>query len=186
MDYKDFVSDARSPSECQTFSRNRVPYQRPSRTRPRTRSVSQSYTGPRAVSSPKEEKSRDFFSSIFGRFSSSSLYRRSPRKNYMYHKAKMLCRLLRDLVHYMKRNPYKVIELIIIPLLVSGTFSKLLAKFGIRLPASLQKALRNIAGIGKLWIKLSPNPECKTKKCQKFAKNSGGIISFEWKHLKLL
>ncbi|RKF54787.1 hypothetical protein OnM2_094002 [Erysiphe neolycopersici] len=76
----------------------------------------------------------------------SSYYRRSPRRNYLARTFKKLRRLLRDLVFYMKRHPYQVLLLVIMPLILSGTLAKLLAKFGIRLPAGLQKALKIVTG----------------------------------------
>ncbi|KAI6250534.1 hypothetical protein HI914_01887 [Erysiphe necator] len=81
---------------------------------------------------------------------SSSYYRRSPRSKYLARTFKKLRRLLRDLIYYMKRHPYQVLVLVILPLLFSGTLAKLLAKFGIRLPVGLKKALKIVSeSVGK-------------------------------------
>ena len=46
-------------------------------------------------------------------------------------------RLLRDIYDYARRNPVKVLMLVVIPLLTSGVLQKLLAMIGIRLPKGL-------------------------------------------------
>lgn len=56
--------------------------------------------------------------------------------NRIYHK---LRRLFRDLVYYAKKHPMKVFILVIMPLITGGALTGLLAKFGIRLPAGLEK-----------------------------------------------
>ncbi|KAI1003406.1 hypothetical protein K3495_g4799 [Podosphaera aphanis] len=90
------------------------------------------------IGEPKQSKRHS--SSLFGGHSS-SYYRRSSRKSYMTRMYKKLRRLFRDLAHYVKRHPLKVFMLVILPLITSGALAALLAKFGIRLPTSLQKAL---------------------------------------------
>ena len=87
-------------------------------------------------------------SSVFGRHSSSSssYYRRSPRPNYLTRLYKKLRRLLRDLIYYIQRHPLKVFTLVILPLITSGALATLLAKFGVRLPPSIQRALSLAAG----------------------------------------
>ncbi|KAK0100270.1 hypothetical protein ONS95_008230 [Cadophora gregata] len=80
--------------------------------------------------------------------SSSSFYKRSPRHGYlsrMYHK---LRRLLRDLVYYMKKHPMKVFILVIMPLITGGALTGLLAKFGIRLPAGIERMFGMAGGAG--------------------------------------
>ena len=52
---------------------------------------------------------------------------------------KHLKRLLRDLVDYAKRHPLKVFMLVIVPL--SGALISLLARFGLRLPPSVERML---------------------------------------------
>ncbi|KAI1365693.1 hypothetical protein F5Y08DRAFT_170451 [Xylaria arbuscula] len=81
---------------------------------------------------------RSFFSTG-GR--SPSYYKRSPRANFMTRAYKKLKRLLRDLVYWAKRHPFKVFMLIIMPLITGGALTALLARFGLRLPAGIQRML---------------------------------------------
>ncbi|KAG5945084.1 hypothetical protein E4U53_006759, partial [Claviceps sorghi] len=71
----------------------------------------------------------------------SSYYKRSPRPNFVQRTYKRLRRLLRDLVHYAKRHPWKVFFLVIMPLVTTGVLSSLLARFGLRIPPSLERLL---------------------------------------------
>ncbi|KAI0401842.1 hypothetical protein F4802DRAFT_578603 [Xylaria palmicola] len=80
---------------------------------------------------------RSFFS--IGR--SPSYYKRSPRANFMTRAYKKLKRLLRDLVYWAKRHPVKVFMLVIMPLITGGALTALLARFGLRLPAGIQRML---------------------------------------------
>ncbi|KAI0485991.1 hypothetical protein F4859DRAFT_468500 [Xylaria cf. heliscus] len=80
---------------------------------------------------------RSFFS--MGR--SPSYYKRSPRANFMTRAYKKLKRLLRDLVYWAKRHPVKVFMLVIMPLITGGALTALLARFGLRLPAGIQRML---------------------------------------------
>ncbi|EKD17251.1 hypothetical protein MBM_04828 [Drepanopeziza brunnea f. sp. 'multigermtubi' MB_m1] len=80
--------------------------------------------------------------------SSSSAYRRSPRTGFMQRMYNKLRRLLRDLVYYMKRHPMKVFVLVILPLITGGALAALLAKFGIRMPAGLEKMFYQAGGSG--------------------------------------
>jgi hypothetical protein len=50
-----------------------------------------------------------------------------------------LRRFLRDLYSYMRRHPIKVFVLVIMPLLTGGALTKILAKFGVRLPKGLEE-----------------------------------------------
>jgi hypothetical protein len=50
-------------------------------------------------------------------------------------------RLFRDIVRYARRNPMKVLMMVILPLLTSGVLPKLLAMIGIRLPHGVTSAL---------------------------------------------
>ncbi|CAK7198665.1 hypothetical protein SEUCBS139899_001329 [Sporothrix eucalyptigena] len=90
--------------------------------------------------------SRSIFSS-FGRAghgSSSSYYRRSPRSNFMQRAYKKLKRLIRDLIYYAKKHPLKVFMLAIMPLITGGALTALLARFGLRMPQSLER----MVGVG--------------------------------------
>ncbi|KAI1172550.1 hypothetical protein F4777DRAFT_511341 [Nemania sp. FL0916] len=80
---------------------------------------------------------RSFFS--IGR--SPSYYKRSPRANFMTRAYKKLKRLLRDLVYWAKRHPMKVFMLVIMPLITGGALTALLARFGLRLPAGINRML---------------------------------------------
>lgn len=73
--------------------------------------------------------------------SSTSSYRRSPRPSFLNRAYKQLKRLLRDLVYYAKRHPIKVFTLVVLPLLTGGALTALLARFGLRLPPSLERML---------------------------------------------
>ncbi|CAK7274061.1 hypothetical protein SEPCBS119000_005977 [Sporothrix epigloea] len=90
--------------------------------------------------------SRSIFSS-FGRLgaaaggSSSSYYRRSPRSSFLQRSYKKLKRLIRDLIYYAKKHPLKVFMLAIMPLITGGALTALLARFGLRLPQSLERML---------------------------------------------
>jgi len=72
---------------------------------------------------------------------SPSYYKRSPRPNFVSRVIRRLKRLLRDLIYYAKRHPLKVFMLVIMPLITGGFLTALLAKFGLRLPASITKML---------------------------------------------
>ena len=52
-----------------------------------------------------------------------------------------LRRLIRDLVHYAKRHPWKVFFLVVMPLFTTGVLGGLLARFGLRIPPSLERML---------------------------------------------
>ncbi|KAI6378427.1 hypothetical protein MCOR25_002293 [Pyricularia grisea] len=77
----------------------------------------------------------------FGGGRSPSYYKRSPRQNFMQRAYKKLKRLLRDLVHYAKRHPYKVFMLAVMPLITGGALTALLARFGLRMPPALESML---------------------------------------------
>jgi hypothetical protein len=82
----------------------------------------------------------------FGR--PSSYYKRSPREGYLRRIFHRLRKLLRDLLHFMKKNPLKVFMLVIMPLITGGALTTLLARFGIRLPAGLEKMFGGRGGRG--------------------------------------
>ncbi|CAK7208373.1 hypothetical protein SBRCBS47491_000070 [Sporothrix bragantina] len=89
--------------------------------------------------------SRSIFSS-FGRTGggSSSYYKRSPRSSFMQRAYKKLKRLIRDLIYYAKKHPLKVFMLAIMPLITGGALTALLARFGLRMPQSLER----MVGVG--------------------------------------
>ncbi|KAJ8070087.1 hypothetical protein OCU04_000482 [Sclerotinia nivalis] len=72
---------------------------------------------------------------------STSHYKRSPRPNYLKSIYAKLRQLLRDLIYYMKRHPFKVFMLVIMPLITGGALAGLLKKFGVRLPGGLEKMI---------------------------------------------
>jgi hypothetical protein len=57
-------------------------------------------------------------------------------------------RLLRDLVYYAKRHPVKVFALVVMPLVTGGFLTALLARFGLRLPAGLERMMGMAAKAG--------------------------------------
>ncbi|KAH7272437.1 hypothetical protein FSOLCH5_007347 [Fusarium solani] len=79
-------------------------------------------------------------SSFFGN-SRSSYYKRSPRQGFIQKTYKQLKRLLRDLVHWAKRHPWKVFFLVIMPLITGGALTALLARFGLRIPPAIERML---------------------------------------------
>lgn len=87
---------------------------------------------------------RSFFS--LGR--SNSYYRRQPRSSFLQRTLKKLKRLLRDLMYYAKRHPFKVFMLVIMPLITGGALTALLARFGLRLPPSIERMLGVAARAG--------------------------------------
>ncbi|KAI1408741.1 hypothetical protein F5Y13DRAFT_171670 [Hypoxylon sp. FL1857] len=87
---------------------------------------------------------RSFFS--LGR--SNSYYRRQPRSSFLQRTLKKLKRLLRDLIYYAKRHPFKVFMLVIMPLITGGALTALLARFGLRLPPSIERMLGVAARAG--------------------------------------
>ncbi|CAM1506547.1 Fc.00g061880.m01.CDS01 [Cosmosporella sp. VM-42] len=79
-------------------------------------------------------------SSFFGG-NRSSYYKRSPRQGFLAKTYKHLKRLLRDLVHWAKRHPWKVFFLVIMPLVTGGALTALLARFGLRMPKGIERML---------------------------------------------
>jgi hypothetical protein len=71
----------------------------------------------------------------------SSYYKRSPRQGFIQKTYKQLKRLLRDLVHWAKRHPWKVFFLVIMPLITGGALTALLARFGLRIPPAIERML---------------------------------------------
>ncbi|XXG94915.1 hypothetical protein Hte_001174 [Hypoxylon texense] len=87
---------------------------------------------------------RSFFS--LGR--SNSYYRRQPRSSFVQRTLKKLKRLLRDLIYYAKRHPFKVFMLVVMPLITGGALTALLARFGLRLPPTIERMLGVAAKAG--------------------------------------
>ncbi|EGY20671.1 hypothetical protein VD0002_g1052 [Verticillium dahliae] len=79
-------------------------------------------------------------SSFFG-FSRPSYYKRSPRGGFLHKAKKTVKRLWRDLMRLLKENPGKVVMLVLMPLLTGGFLTALLAKFGLRLPPSVERMI---------------------------------------------
>ncbi|GES64549.1 hypothetical protein ATEIFO6365_0009003800 [Aspergillus terreus] len=71
-------------------------------------------------------------------FSSSSSSRRArPRSGFIHRIVRYIKRLLRDIYSYARRHPFKVLLLVVVPLLTSGVLQRLFAMIGIHLPKSL-------------------------------------------------
>jgi hypothetical protein len=70
-----------------------------------------------------------------------SYYKRSPRHGFVHRAYKQLKRILRDLVSYAKRHPMKVFMLVLMPLITGGALTALLARFGLRMPPTLERML---------------------------------------------
>jgi len=67
----------------------------------------------------------------------SSYYRRQPRQGFVQKIMTMIKRILRDLIRYAKRNPVKLVMLVVMPLITGGALTGLLARFGMKLPSAL-------------------------------------------------
>lgn len=70
-----------------------------------------------------------------------SYYKRSPRGGFLHKIRKTVKKLWRDLMRLLKENPLKVVMLVIVPLITSGLLTGLLARFGLRLPAGVEKMM---------------------------------------------
>ena len=80
-----------------------------------------------------------YSSSSSHRRSSSSSYRRRPRDGYIQRMIQQLRRFLRDLIAYARRNPMKVVMMVIMPLITGGALTGILRRFGIRLPPGMAR-----------------------------------------------
>ena len=78
---------------------------------------------------------------IFGGPGRPSYYKRSPRKNFIERAYRKLKHLLRDLTRHARRNPFKVFMLVLVPLVACGALTALLARFGLRLPAYVERLI---------------------------------------------
>ncbi|KKA29432.1 hypothetical protein TD95_002696 [Thielaviopsis punctulata] len=79
--------------------------------------------------------------SFFGA-SRPSYYKRSSRPGFMVRAYRHLKRILRDILHWAKRHPIKVFMLVLLPLITSGALVALLARFGLRIPATIERWIR--------------------------------------------
>ncbi|KAM3074395.1 hypothetical protein ACMFMG_002799 [Clarireedia jacksonii] len=125
-----------------------------------TSSSSHHHSGGSPKSTHSRDRSRSRTRSIFGdsKHSSSkssffgfnsrptSHYKRSPRSGFLKRMYAKLQKLLADLIYYMKRHPVKVFVLVIMPLVTGGALAGLLKRFGIRLPAGLDKLMGGRGG----------------------------------------
>ncbi|KAJ5961053.1 uncharacterized protein N7479_008203 [Penicillium vulpinum] len=82
--------------------------------------------------------------SVLSSFSSSSR-RARPREGFVQRMIRDIKRLFRDIYRWARRNPMKVLMMVIVPLLTSGVLPKLLAMIGIRLPHVVTSALGGAA-----------------------------------------
>lgn len=71
--------------------------------------------------------------------SGSSYYKRSSRQGFLQRAYRRLKKLLRDLARWAKRHPWKVFFMVIMPLVTGGALTALLARFGLRIPRSLER-----------------------------------------------
>ena len=74
------------------------------------------------------------YSSSSRHHSSTSRYKRSPRDGYLTHLYHKFRHLLRELMAYARRHPYKIFFMVIMPLVSGGVLHKLARQFGIILP----------------------------------------------------
>ncbi|KAH8422917.1 uncharacterized protein LDX57_000673 [Aspergillus melleus] len=74
-------------------------------------------------------------------FSTSSSRRARPRSGFIQRVVHFIKRLMRDISNYARRHPFKVLLLVVVPLLTSGVLQKLLAMIGIRLPRNILGSL---------------------------------------------
>ncbi|KAL8807507.1 MAG: hypothetical protein Q9182_000672 [Xanthomendoza sp. 2 TL-2023] len=77
---------------------------------------------------------------------SSSYYKRRPRDGYIQRMIHQIRRLLRNLVSYARRHPFKVFMLVIMPLITGGALHNILRQFSIHLPAGLSSLVGGYGG----------------------------------------
>ncbi|KIW30278.1 uncharacterized protein PV07_06033 [Cladophialophora immunda] len=82
-----------------------------------------------------------FFSGFGGGGGSSSRRGHSSRARPRSGFINRIRRFLREIYHWMRRNPIRTFVLVILPLITGGALSKLLGTVGIRLPAGLQRMM---------------------------------------------
>ncbi|KAI9840979.1 MAG: hypothetical protein M1838_003813 [Thelocarpon superellum] len=91
-------------------------------------------------SSHSHSSSRRHSSSAYYRPSStysSSSSRRRPRDGFIQRIIYQMRRFMRDLIAYARRNPMRVVMMVIMPLLTGGALTGVLRRFGIRMPPGL-------------------------------------------------
>ncbi|KAI9814092.1 MAG: hypothetical protein M1832_005980 [Thelocarpon impressellum] len=88
------------------------------------------------------------YSSSRHRHSSTSSYGRRPRDGYIARVVHKLRRFLRDLLHYARRHPMKVLMMVVMPLITGGALTGILRTLGIRLPAGLMGGMSRGRGFG--------------------------------------
>lgn len=59
---------------------------------------------------------------------------------------KKLRRIIDDLLYYIRTNPMEVFILVLMPLITGGLLTTILARFGIRLPLTVQTMLAQLNG----------------------------------------
>ncbi|EXJ95984.1 hypothetical protein A1O1_01110 [Capronia coronata CBS 617.96] len=113
------------------------------RDRSRSRSRSPSRKTNYYASRPSYSRSASSFFSLGGGGGPSSRGHARPRPRSGF--VNRVRRFLREIYSYMRRHPVKVFLLVIMPLITGGALTKLLARFGVRLP----RALENMVGGGR-------------------------------------
>lgn len=79
---------------------------------------------------------------------SSSYYKRRPRDGYIQRLLHKLKHLIREVMAYARRHPYKVFLLVIMPLISGGVLHSIARQFGIRLPDFLKGSAATRGGGG--------------------------------------
>lgn len=77
--------------------------------------------------------------------SSTSRYRRLPRDGYINRLIDQIRKLMHNLYGYAHRHPVKVFMLVVMPLITGGVLHNILKTFGIRVPASVSRAMGGMA-----------------------------------------
>ncbi|RCI14706.1 hypothetical protein L249_6938 [Ophiocordyceps polyrhachis-furcata BCC 54312] len=129
------------PDAFSSFASNPSSYHRHSSSSAssrRRRRRSRSESRPRSGSSKFFSLPNSSRGSLFGlgNSSRSSLFRLG---GFFQRSYRQLRRLLRDLVRYAKRHPWKVFFLVVMPLLTGGALSALLARFGLHIPPFVER-----------------------------------------------
>lgn len=98
------------------------------------------FTGP---GSPPRYSSRPSPS----RHSSTSHSRRRPRNGYINRLVHQIKKLMHNLYGYTHRHPVKVFMLVVMPLITGGALHSILKTFGVRVPASVSRAMGGMGGM---------------------------------------
>lgn len=134
--------------------------------------------------------SRSFFSVFGGQPHTTSYYRRSPRSSFLHRTYRKLKRLLRDLLYYAKKHPFKVFMLAVLPLLTGGALTALLARFGVRLPPALERLLgagaraaraggESLSAVGDAAVRLAGGSSGAAAAGAHLERNSRGNLQWE-------